>query len=148
MLQGSNAGGVPVNALRSCAPELPECKVTTRGMEDEQSIEGSDKSFTRSWKFLKDAVRKRLEPKSRRTSLGSSPGSVTEGAADASQITRSSSSAVKQRMAKGPLSALYKPKPFKAPRYKNMPINGRLLGSPFIHPVSSIGLLMQYKDFA
>ena len=93
-------------------------------MEDEQSIEGSDKSFTRSWKSLKNAVRKRLEPKSRRTSLGSSPGSVTEVAADASQITRSSSSAVKQRMAKGPLSALYKPKAFKAPRYKCVRVNG------------------------
>ncbi|KAA6424566.1 MAG: hypothetical protein FRX49_05776 [Trebouxia sp. A1-2] len=89
-------------------------------MEDEQSIEGSDKSFTRSWKFLKDAVRKRLEPKSRRISLGSSAGSGTELAADASQITRSSSSAVKQRMAKGPLSALYKPKAFKAPSTKSL----------------------------
>lgn len=31
VLQGSDAGVVPVNALGSCAPELPECKVTTRG---------------------------------------------------------------------------------------------------------------------
>ena len=123
VLQRSDAGGVHVNAPRFCAPELPECKVTAKGMEDEQSIEGSDKSFTRSWKFLKDAVRKRLEPKSRRTSVGSSPGSVTEAAADASQLTRSSSSAVKQRMAKGPLSALYKAKPFKAPRHNCMSVN-------------------------
>jgi hypothetical protein len=28
--QGSDAGGAPVSALRSCAPELPERKVTTR----------------------------------------------------------------------------------------------------------------------
>ena len=86
-------------------------------MEDEQAVESSDTSFPRSWKSLKDAVRRRLEPKSRRTSVVSSADSGTEAVTDASPITRSSSSAVRQRLAKGPLSALYKPKPFKVPRY-------------------------------
>lgn len=94
-------------------------------MDDEQGVEGSEKSFTRSWKSLKDAFRKRLEPKSRKTSLGSSPGSVTEGFAEAPSLARSSS--VKQRLTKGPLSALYKPKPFKAARYMFHPLWQQLI---------------------
>ncbi|KAL3157474.1 hypothetical protein ABBQ32_011938 [Trebouxia sp. C0010 RCD-2024] len=84
-------------------------------MEEEQAVDGSDKSFTRGWKFLKGAF-KRLEPKSRKNSVTSSYGSTTEGTRDAPSVSRSSSTSVKQRFAKGPLGALYKPKPFKVPR--------------------------------
>ena len=86
-------------------------------MDEDQTVDGSDKSFTRSWKFLKGAFKKRLDSKSRRISLGSSHESASEGTRDASAVSRSSSSSVKQRFTKGPLGALYKPKPFKVPRY-------------------------------
>lgn len=86
-------------------------------MDEEQTLDGSDKSFTRSWKLLKGALKKRLEPRSRRSSVASSHSSATEATRDAQSVSRSSSSSVKQRFTKGPLGALYKPKPFKVPRY-------------------------------
>lgn len=85
-------------------------------MEEEQALDGTDKSFTRGWKFLKGAF-KRLEPRSKKTSLSSSHGSTTEGTRDAPSESRSSSISVKQRLTKGPLGSLYKPKLFKVPRY-------------------------------
>ena len=118
-------------------------------MDEEQAVDGSDKSFTRSWKFLKDAFKKRLEPKSRRTSIGSPNGSTTESTRDGVPISRSSSSSVKQRFQKGPLSALYKPKPFKVPRYTiNVSSSAAPLELPFTLPLTNKRFHSQHKDLA
>lgn len=84
-----------------------------RSSFDEPGVEGSSKSLTRSWKTIRDAVRKRLDPKSRR---GSTSGSVSEGTDDNSLSIGPTPSTVKQRFARGPFAALYKPRSFKDER--------------------------------
>ena len=85
-----------------------------RSSFEESSVEGSSKSLTRSWKTIRDAVRKRLEPKSRRGDRSMS-GSLSEGTDDNPPLTGSPST-VKQRLAKGPFAALYKPRSSKDAR--------------------------------
>lgn len=87
-----------------------------RSSSDEQGVERSSKSLTRSWKSIRNAVRKRLEPKARRNDPSLS-GSLSEDVGDDPSFTGSSaSSTVKQRLARGPFAALYKPRSFKDAR--------------------------------